>query len=180
MLSIAHFVALLVLAFAGLNSVVATPATESGNVYPEVVPGPGLPSLKELGLTSEQLYKMTPTLDDRGVSPRSAQLDGSCSPWSTGYIDYVVACYNYLQSVAGYLCVIPGGKFATITYCSAGDAKITLQNLADRTDNGSPCGNVAWGVQWSFTSCISNGRVGGFAPAYGNGDMAVGTVNINY
>jgi hypothetical protein len=27
-------------------------------VYPEVIPGPGLPSLESLGLTSKELYEM--------------------------------------------------------------------------------------------------------------------------
>lgn len=38
--------------------VTAVPAKEA--TYPEVIPGPGMPSLEELGLTSEQLYTMTP------------------------------------------------------------------------------------------------------------------------
>lgn len=33
-------------------------ATAGVTKYPEVVPGPGLPSLAELGLTSAQLYQM--------------------------------------------------------------------------------------------------------------------------
>lgn len=30
--------------------------------FPEVIPGPGLPSLAELGLTSKDLYTMTPAI----------------------------------------------------------------------------------------------------------------------
>lgn len=40
---------------ASLQGVMAAPAAQ---VYPEVIPGPGLPSLAELGLTSAQLYQM--------------------------------------------------------------------------------------------------------------------------
>lgn len=43
------------LGLASLQGVMAAPAAE---VYPEVIPGPGLPSLAELGLTSAQLYEM--------------------------------------------------------------------------------------------------------------------------
>lgn len=46
--------ALLTLALFSLAA--AAPAAESK--YPEVIPGPGLPSLESLGLTSEQLYTM--------------------------------------------------------------------------------------------------------------------------
>lgn len=37
----------------------AVPVVLAGAVeYPEVIPGPGLPSLESLGLTSEQLWTM--------------------------------------------------------------------------------------------------------------------------
>jgi hypothetical protein len=44
-----------ILGLASLQGVMAAPAPE---VYPEVIPGDGLPSLAELGLTSAQLYEM--------------------------------------------------------------------------------------------------------------------------
>lgn len=44
------------LTFALFSLAAAAPAAESK--YPEVIPGPGLPSLESLGLTSEQLYTM--------------------------------------------------------------------------------------------------------------------------
>jgi hypothetical protein len=43
------------LGLASLQGAMAAPAPE---VYPEVIPGDGLPSLAELGLTSAQLYEM--------------------------------------------------------------------------------------------------------------------------
>lgn len=55
----------IVLAMAFVQAVVATPKTEVINVVardrPEVVPGPGLPSLESLNLTSAELYEMKPT-----------------------------------------------------------------------------------------------------------------------
>jgi hypothetical protein len=44
-----------ILGLASLQGAMAAPAPE---VYPEVIPGAGLPSLAELGLTSAQLYEM--------------------------------------------------------------------------------------------------------------------------
>lgn len=48
-----------------VQAVVATPKTEVTTVvardWPEVVPGPGLPSLESLNLTSAELYEMKPT-----------------------------------------------------------------------------------------------------------------------
>jgi hypothetical protein len=52
-----------ILGLASLQGVMAAPTAE---VYPEVIPGPGLPSLAELGLTSAQLYQMgTPKGKDK-------------------------------------------------------------------------------------------------------------------
>ena len=56
--------AILLAIFNGIN---ALPA-ETAKVYPEVIPGPGLPSLASLGLTSADLYTMTPEFGDLGTS----------------------------------------------------------------------------------------------------------------
>lgn len=45
-------------AIIGVKVITALPATTSEQIYPEVIPGPGLPSLAELNLTSAQLYTM--------------------------------------------------------------------------------------------------------------------------
>lgn len=47
---------LLVLPIPFFTTITAIPITSS---YPDVVPGPGLPSLESLNLTSEELYSMT-------------------------------------------------------------------------------------------------------------------------
>lgn len=41
----------------GLLSVASAAPPVSGN-YPEVIPGPGLPSLESLGITSAELYQL--------------------------------------------------------------------------------------------------------------------------
>lgn len=55
----------LVQAVAFVQAAVAMPTNEIAAVvardYPEVVPGPGLPSLASLNLTSAELYEMVPT-----------------------------------------------------------------------------------------------------------------------
>ena len=48
----------LLLALTSLNAVLAAPAADSSTVYPEVIPGEGLPSLAELNVTSAELYTM--------------------------------------------------------------------------------------------------------------------------
>ena len=62
MLAISYLLTLAILALSSLNNVAALmPANEPSKGYPDVIPGPGLPSLEELGLTSEKLYTTVPT-----------------------------------------------------------------------------------------------------------------------
>ena len=49
--------ALLVLSSASYARAAAVSAPVVEKIYPEVVPGPGLPSLASIGLTSAQLYQ---------------------------------------------------------------------------------------------------------------------------
>ena len=47
------------LSLASLQTISALPTTQNAvQSYPEVIPGPGLPSLESLNLTSAQLYEM--------------------------------------------------------------------------------------------------------------------------
>lgn len=61
-----RYLSAIVFAFASLKVAIAIPVAET--IYPEVIPGPGLPSLAELGHTSAQLYQMSP---DEGMKSLS-------------------------------------------------------------------------------------------------------------
>lgn len=55
----AKFISSLILSLASLQAVSTSPVNEvRETTYPDVIPGPGLPSLQSLGLTSAQLYEM--------------------------------------------------------------------------------------------------------------------------
>lgn len=54
--NITSLCAVVLLALASISRVAAVP---SPSEYPEVIPGPGLPSLASLGLTSKDLYEGT-------------------------------------------------------------------------------------------------------------------------
>jgi hypothetical protein len=54
------YLSTLLVALLSSRGVVPLPAPEK--TYPEVIPGPGLPTLAELGLTSIDLYMMKPDL----------------------------------------------------------------------------------------------------------------------
>ncbi|KAF8866368.1 hypothetical protein BDZ45DRAFT_735649 [Acephala macrosclerotiorum] len=49
---------ILVAAIIRFKAATALPTVDAEKIYPEVIPGPGLPSLAELNLTSAQLYNM--------------------------------------------------------------------------------------------------------------------------
>jgi len=56
MVALANFLFILLLAYISFNPTAAHPT--SGKLYPEVIPGPGLPTLAELGFTTADLYTM--------------------------------------------------------------------------------------------------------------------------
>lgn len=139
-------VALALAAFAAVNTV-AIPAAEPRKEYPEVVPGPGLPTLAELGLTSEELYTMAPKLGKCTPTPffiahreltvhaegrstleaRSALYNNVCQTYTTANVDNVIACFNYLQSIGGNACTVNGDN---VQFCYSGNAQVTGSNIS--------------------------------------------------
>jgi hypothetical protein len=55
-LALGTFLFILLLTYISFNPTAAHPT--SGKLYPEVIPGPGIPTLAELGFTSADLYTM--------------------------------------------------------------------------------------------------------------------------
>ncbi|KAH9475647.1 hypothetical protein JR316_0011202 [Psilocybe cubensis] len=185
-------------AFTSLVALVSTTITlvhSSPTVYPDVIPGPGLPSLEFLNLTSKDLYTMTPPTFDLSLNSRSANFDAewyddnstpfqttnrtSCSfTFTTGDVDNTIACFNYLVSIGNNACVVSADN---VEFCRAGDASIGGSNLHQTSGAASSaCRDVATAVQWIFTNCNVGGRVGGADAAYGNGDLVVGVYNVDW
>ncbi|TFK65679.1 hypothetical protein BDN72DRAFT_900512 [Pluteus cervinus] len=185
MLAISYFFTLVVLAFSSLNNVAALiPTRESAKIYPDLIPGPGLPSLEELGLTSEQLYTTIPTIgkfssstssNGREVFSRSAKYNSVCETYTTGNVDGVIACYDYLHSIGGNSCGVNGDK---VRFCSSGDAQVTGSNISGTGSAASLCRDVASALLWIITNCNSGGRVGGSRAAGGNGFLIVGVEHL--
>ncbi|KAI0060396.1 hypothetical protein BV25DRAFT_1807463, partial [Artomyces pyxidatus] len=150
----------------------AVPAT----VYPTVIPGPGLPSLESLNLTSADLYTTDISLGMYPLSSCSAvpvqtlivglteargeleaRYTNECFTYTTASVNNVIACFNYLQSIGSNNC----GVVSNIDFCEAGDAQISGSNIAGAGEVSSSCHDVALGVQWIFTNCNNGGQVGG-------------------
>ncbi|KIJ64457.1 hypothetical protein HYDPIDRAFT_40205 [Hydnomerulius pinastri MD-312] len=141
----------------------------------EVIPGPGLPSLESLGLTSEELFAKGPPATKRGeVEKRYTNV---CQTYSTGSVDNVIACFNYLEALGTKACGVNGDN---VIMCTAGDAEVSGSNISGGPSASSYCSDAALGVQWIFTYCNSGGRVGGSAAANGNGFLIMSVDNISW
>ncbi|OAF60685.1 hypothetical protein VC83_03588 [Pseudogymnoascus destructans] len=107
--------------------------------------GAGLPSLEELGLTTEQLFTTSPS----ALAPRDNEFTQvtRCRTPSEGSeyvadVDDVIACYNYLVALGDYTC-------RERELCRIGSAKITGISKNGHT--------WSWGVPFVFTTvkCVS-------------------------
>ncbi|KAL2143329.1 hypothetical protein VTI28DRAFT_10572 [Corynascus sepedonium] len=140
-------------------------------VYPVVTPGPGLPSLAELNLTSAQLYEIGVPKD---LSARDELLgqrfEGFCGPDDSAYTNVhdLIACFNYLRSLGITSCV----AVEDTAMCTAGDT--TVYGSALRGTAVSYCRDVALGLLWVIDHCTRPDQsCAGAQAANGNGDLIV-------
>ncbi|KAM3483479.1 hypothetical protein MY8738_003164 [Beauveria namnaoensis] len=152
-----------------LQTLPLVPAVLAGTVqYPEVVPGPGLPSLESLGLTSEDLYKMEPASPDTEVNARASlapMFNPACATDSRAYtaVNNLNACERYLARIGLQDCTVPS-NFKTVRYCFSGDADVNGVSITGR----------------SLTSTWRGTTAAGSEAAFGNGDIIVTGVNRNF
>ena len=176
----------LVLGLAALQTAHATPAPEvEAKTYPEVVPGPGLPSLAELGLTSAQLYEMPvdhsildgyPAVRVRNIMEK--RYEPRCGPSDAAYanVNDLIACFNYLRNLGGTRCEAPA-NYGVVEMCYSGSGHVIGQSITGRSSSSS-CADVASAVLWSIDHCTRPDQsCAGFNAAYGNGDLIIGAVN---
>ena len=109
--------------------------------FPVVKPGPGLPSLASLNLTSAGLYQSLigpylcrPSAANNPITEKPAPLvygphtlatdfDPFCGGGETeaGLVDDVIACFNYLEFLGQQACVVPQGG---VRFVTAGTAQV--------------------------------------------------------
>ena len=132
--------------------VVAVSAATSS--VPELIPGPGLPSLESLNLTSADLYAMGPppalskyaassvgqtlTAWMLVVGARSADYTAICQTYSTAAVNDVIACFNYLVSIGNNACAVTNPDLVT-WFCESGTAAISGSNTS-----GEPTVSSTW------------------------------------
>ena len=121
--------------------VAVMPATAQ-QTYPVVTPGPGLPSLASLNLTSAQLYQgdsktclclsifsllmilieePAPLSTERFTL--ATDFDAFCGGGENdaALVDDVIACFNFLTNLGHQECVVPPSG---VTLCTAGTASV--------------------------------------------------------
>ncbi|KIM21876.1 hypothetical protein M408DRAFT_79877 [Serendipita vermifera MAFF 305830] len=156
-----------------LGGVSAFPSPEE---YPEVIPGPGMPSLESLGLTSKDLYNaiepeniLTIFIVQEGLVPRFTRI---CTDNGCGRVPKAdaQACINYLRGLGSKRCGVP---HENIVMCRAGQAIVSGSNIRGGGEVSSACSDVATGGQGIINNCNWGGKIAGADAAYGNGDLIV-------
>ncbi|KAK6355256.1 hypothetical protein TWF696_004371 [Orbilia brochopaga] len=166
------------------NAATAAPApvdvtTAQGVDYTKLlVPGPGLPSVQELGLTNADLLKPLPGVETPSTRSLSKRFDLRCSTdtfqWCNG--EDAKACYNYLKNLGKTICSVSGGDGASISMCHVGpgigcDWRGVTWGVSSAA---SYCEDVAAGGLTIIQKCsLEHGVVAGENAANGNGNLIV-------
>ncbi|KAJ6785765.1 hypothetical protein PWT90_06610 [Aphanocladium album] len=149
---------------------------------PEIIPGPGLPSLESLGLTSAELRAMPRPTSDHNEGARSLdkRWTNTCAISNAAYtnVDDLWGCYNYLNSLGTTRCGINEGQ-ENIRMCEHGDAHVSGSNPTRRAVS-SYCSDVATAVRWVIDNCARGNTRAGDAAAWGNGDLIITSADKRY
>ncbi|KAJ6582591.1 hypothetical protein DFH09DRAFT_1145605 [Mycena vulgaris] len=162
------FFALVALAIChSVNLVKAVPTAVEDS--PEVIPGPGLPSLASLGLTSADLYKRVPTSEEmKRLEARFNIMCGEIPPACS--VADAVGCFNFLNALGTQACTVNGEN---VIFCTAGPCKWGGSNISGGPSASSFCSDVAIGGNAVINTCQGNGFVDGANAANGNGNLIV-------
>ncbi|KAG2007988.1 hypothetical protein CC2G_013469 [Coprinopsis cinerea AmutBmut pab1-1] len=131
---------------------------------PEIVPGPGLPSLASLNLTSADLCKppqefmmarygrVDPLFESKEKDPR--QVNNWCG---SAFISLSKSqyCYNYLYALGNTACVVP--MWTRTRFCHTtgnGNEVAWYGNTVDGTQSQSSCRDVALGGRQVLDNCV--------------------------
>jgi hypothetical protein len=122
-----------VLAVIALGSNAAAVAT--AETYPEVIPGPDLPSLASLNLTSADLYKMDykALLSRRDPNPLlEKRFQLNCKGRKCQAVD-AAACVSYLASLGNKLCKVGANPLHERVFCRSGSARLIVHKTTSNT-----------------------------------------------
>ncbi|KAH9476730.1 hypothetical protein JR316_0010645 [Psilocybe cubensis] len=149
----------------------ADPSSSTDSEFPEVIPGPGMPSLESLGLTTADLYRNS-TL--KALSANHVELLITCEKGGlTVSQSSAQACVNYLTSLGTTDCMVPANGLSR--FYSSGNANIWGTNVwGNGQDVHSWCSDVGITAQDIVSGCvITSGQVEGYGPAAQNSNLQV-------
>lgn len=169
----------------------AAPSESKLNISPEkpmVYPGPGLPSLESLGLTSANLFDngfmkayLANITTDTGTKRSEANTASSQEQILQCQSEYgfatqsgATACVNYLTALGTQECVAPATANG-VNFCYTVNDGITSY-ISGYNGAQSYCRDVATGaaeVVFKCSGCEPNCLSAGANAAYGNGDLTV-------
>jgi len=153
----------------GATTLANAAVIEERTEYPEVIPGPGLPSLASLNLTSAELYERVPT--DEQLSTLKARFNLQCGfPGPACPVANAVACFNFLNALGHQACGVNGDN---VMFCTAGGCNWFGSNISGGPSASSFCSDVAIGGDSIINQCQSGGTVCGATAANGNGNLVV-------
>ncbi|QUC23490.1 uncharacterized protein UV8b_07731 [Ustilaginoidea virens] len=139
-----------------------------------VIPGAGLPSPVDIGLTSKELYSMDMPDLTEGLKKSRPR----CGPSNHSYADTrdILACYHYLDRLGNRTCKATE-NMAVVPFCYAGSAQISGQAL-DSRGSFSYCSDVAMAVLYTVNNCTREDETAaGFEAANGNGNLIIASTN---
>ncbi len=165
-------------------------AAGRGSPYMALSPGPGLPSLAELGLQPHELALPSNSTEAGGVTAnatsslkgRETQFNPKCYHANTSTMGPAMMCQNYLNKIGTQTC--EADRNSTWTYmCNAtmgtAHAYVRAQPAPGFDTISSPCSDVARGMDWILELCATarcagdTCVVGGTNSAWGNGDLVL-------
>ncbi|KAG2008020.1 hypothetical protein CC2G_013494 [Coprinopsis cinerea AmutBmut pab1-1] len=164
---------------------------QSASECPEIIPGPGLPSLASLNLTSADLCKPPQefiasfnsrfeSVEADSSSSSSTRLVKRYTPWCNTtplVFTYAQGCYNYLYALGSTTCHVPssGSRFC---HSSAQTGNVAWYGgSANGASTSSTCRDVARGGEWVLDNC--QGYVpGGYHFLYEGANAAWGNANL--
>lgn len=138
------------LAMGAFQGVAALPVTD----YPEIIPGPGMPSLTSLNLTSADLHKRIP-VSNSILTKRvnSCGLEFGDSSTIQGWAGDGWACYNYLSNIPLVNCQIGAGIGTRQEWCRIGSIKVEGIN---NSQDGAPQSSYWYVFLYTLVQNIEN------------------------
>ncbi|KFY75153.1 hypothetical protein V499_04852 [Pseudogymnoascus sp. VKM F-103] len=168
--------------FSDFLAILLTASVVSAINIPEVIPGPGLPSLASLNLTSEALHAMGPIEippdyhigDVKPTSKRDNPTPPACIYYGGALIDRanMLSCVNFLYALGTTPCTLSNSA-ASAQWCNVGNVALYGWNWHNLPTVPSYCSDVAIAAQWVYNNCNYDNvnQWGGWAYVNGNVDI---------